>query len=427
MSPTTKAISGLVRDLRAQGSENIARDLRLRGIEPRTQLRGCDLSETDFHGLDFSEADFSDSNLKWTDFDRANLAGASFVGATLAQARLERADLTDADLRGANLRQTNLRRARFDGADLTGAVLDEWSPLGADFTGATLDTDAAAAVRITADPDRLLGEWTPASEDEEDEPPPPLSATSARLAMDGLLQCVYQAALFRCAGVDPVAFAPDAFEGPFSLFLDRTMTEIGVALNDARGELLLRRRGAVKKGHERSLPQVETHLGVCAILNRDFEEAAQFFESAMAQHKAQRDGVRVASLHTLEGLLALERLDHLTAVRKIRKAVEMFEGGGRPDGVLRHSICLAVLALQHGQLDRATQLMAKAAQTSAEPGPDLVAVSQTAIAGAIAWRLGASLEARAAWTKSATLLRDQIHDRCARLFDKLVEAAVSLS
>ena len=105
----------------------------------------------------------------------------------------------------------------------------------------------------------------------------------------------------------------------------------------------------------------------------------------------------------------------------------MFEGGGRPDGVMRHSICLTTLALQHGQLDRAAQLMAKAAQSWAEPGPDLVAAAQTAMAGALAWRYGAGLEAQTAWRKSAQLLRDEGHDRCALLFDKLNEGVDRLS
>lgn len=424
----TSAIAGLVRDLRQSGSGNLLRDLRLRGIDPRTQLRGCDLSETDMHGLDLRGFDLSDANLKWVDFDGAKLMEASFADSHLAQARLERADLTGADFRGATLRQTNLRRAIFEGADLTGAALAEWCPLGADFTDAVLDPPAAAAARIIANPDRLLSDWDPPPPDDPNEPPPPpLSAETIELLMDGLLQCVYQAALARCAGVDPSSYAPDRFRDPYALYLTHTQLEIGAALNDARGELLVQRRNATKAGREQALAQSEYHLGVIATLNREFEEAGQYLDLAMTKYRGFRDGVRVATLNSLLGLLALEQLDHLNAVRGIRKAVEMFESGGRADGVLRHSLCLSILAIQHGQFERAAQFTAKAASMTAEPGPDLTAVAQTAVGGALAWRMGAAPEARMAWRRSGDLLLEQGHKRCAIIFDKLIEGVDRLS
>lgn len=424
----TDAIAGLVRDLRQSGSGNLLRDLRLRGIDPKTQLRGCDLSETDMHGLDLSGFDLSGANLRWADFDGAKLVETNFANAHLAQARLERADLAGADFRGATLRQTNLRRAIFHGADFTGAALAEWCPLGADFTDAALDPPAAAAARVIANPDRLLSDWDPPPPDDPDAPPPPpLSDETIQLLMDGLLQCVYQAALARCAGVDPAAYAPEIFRAPYALYLTHTQLDIGAALNDARGELLVQRRSAIKAGREQALAQVEYHLGVIATLNREFEEAGQYLDRAMASYKRFRDGVRVATLNSLQGLLALEQLDHLNAVRRIRKAVEMFESGGRADGVLRHSLSLSILAIQHGQFERAAQFTAKAAAMTAEPGPDLTAVAQTAVGGALAWRMGATAEARMAWRRSGDLLREQGHRRCALIFDKLIEGVDRLS
>ncbi|PSB07240.1 low-complexity protein [Pleurocapsa sp. CCALA 161] len=89
-------------------------------------LRGADLSRSNFKERDFSGRDLSQANLSYADLsdtflhkiilEEANLQGANLKGANLLQANLRNADLRDANLIGADLSGSDLSGANLSGA-----------------------------------------------------------------------------------------------------------------------------------------------------------------------------------------------------------------------------------------------------------------------------------------------------------------------
>ena len=89
-------------------------------------LRGADLSRSNFKERDFSGRDLSQANLSYADLsdtflhkiilEGANLQGANLKGANLLQANLRNADLRDANLIGADLSGSDLSGANLNGA-----------------------------------------------------------------------------------------------------------------------------------------------------------------------------------------------------------------------------------------------------------------------------------------------------------------------
>ncbi|MUL38400.1 pentapeptide repeat-containing protein [Gloeocapsopsis dulcis] len=79
-------------------------------------LRGRDLSYTNFTKAKLEKADLSGSNLRNANLSRANLKNANLSGTDLRNANLSRANLKNANLVGANLDGANLSRAKLEGA-----------------------------------------------------------------------------------------------------------------------------------------------------------------------------------------------------------------------------------------------------------------------------------------------------------------------
>ena len=89
-------------------------------------LRGADLSRSNFKERDFSSHDLSEANLSYADLsdtflhkivlEKANLQGANLKGANLLQANLRYADLREANLIGADLSGSDLSGANLAGA-----------------------------------------------------------------------------------------------------------------------------------------------------------------------------------------------------------------------------------------------------------------------------------------------------------------------
>lgn len=89
-------------------------------------LRGADLSRSNFKEKDFSGRDLSQANLSYSDLsdtflhkiilEEANLQGANLKGANLLQANLRNADLRDTNLIGADLSGSDLSGANLSGA-----------------------------------------------------------------------------------------------------------------------------------------------------------------------------------------------------------------------------------------------------------------------------------------------------------------------
>ena len=94
-------------------------------------LKGSDLSLTNFHCAQLTKTNLEGANLENSDFGRASLKEANLKDANLSKAYLSYTDLEKADMRGADLShaymsQANLRGANLCGANLTGAkVTDE--------------------------------------------------------------------------------------------------------------------------------------------------------------------------------------------------------------------------------------------------------------------------------------------------------------
>ncbi len=102
-------LSELISKIFSKQTDNIIELLKLAGLNPKTDLRGMDLSQTDFSGQDLSHYRFDE-----VDFSSANLEGANLEGAIL----------TRANLNNAILRNTNLSKANLIDSDLIGAILE---------------------------------------------------------------------------------------------------------------------------------------------------------------------------------------------------------------------------------------------------------------------------------------------------------------
>ncbi len=92
-----------------------------RGFFKGADLKGINLSGTQFKLADLQKADLREAKLEWIDLTEANLREADLQRANLTKANLSGADLTEADLEGANLTQAELG----GGANLEGANLEE--------------------------------------------------------------------------------------------------------------------------------------------------------------------------------------------------------------------------------------------------------------------------------------------------------------
>jgi uncharacterized protein YjbI with pentapeptide repeats len=85
-----------------------------------TNLRGADLSYSEFVNVNFAFADLRGTTLNHTIFRVATFLGAKLGGATLSQAMLALVDLTDARLDGADFSDAVLHGAVFGDNDLSG-------------------------------------------------------------------------------------------------------------------------------------------------------------------------------------------------------------------------------------------------------------------------------------------------------------------
>ncbi|MEM8673896.1 MAG: pentapeptide repeat-containing protein [Cyanobacteria bacterium P01_G01_bin.67] len=103
-------------------------------------LRGADLSRSNFKEKDFSGRDLSQANLSYAD-----LSDTFLHKIILEEANLQGANLKGANLLQANLRNANLRDANLIGADLSGSDLS-----GADLSGAKVGFNNKIMVKITA-------------------------------------------------------------------------------------------------------------------------------------------------------------------------------------------------------------------------------------------------------------------------------------
>ena len=103
-------------------------------------LRGADLSRSNFKERDFAGQDLS----------RANLSYADLSDTFLHKIVLEEANLQGANLKGANLLQANLRNADLRDANLIGADLSGSDLSGANLSGAKVGFNNKIMVKITA-------------------------------------------------------------------------------------------------------------------------------------------------------------------------------------------------------------------------------------------------------------------------------------
>jgi curved DNA-binding protein CbpA len=103
-------------------------------------LRGADLSRSNFKERDFSGRDLSQANLSYADLSDTFLHKIILEGANLQGANLKGANLLQANLRNADLREANLIGADLSGSDLSGANLE----------GAKVGFNNKIMVKITA-------------------------------------------------------------------------------------------------------------------------------------------------------------------------------------------------------------------------------------------------------------------------------------
>ena len=103
-------------------------------------LRGADLSRSNFKERDFSGRDLSEANLSYADLSDTFLHKIILEGANLQGANLKGANLLQANLRNADLRDANLIGADLSGSDLSGANL----------SGAKVGFNNKIMVKITA-------------------------------------------------------------------------------------------------------------------------------------------------------------------------------------------------------------------------------------------------------------------------------------
>ncbi|MEO0925419.1 MAG: pentapeptide repeat-containing protein [Cyanobacteria bacterium J06643_13] len=103
-------------------------------------LRGADLSRSNFKEKDFSGRDLSQANLSYCDLSDTFLHKIILEEANLQGANLKGANLLQANLRNADLREVNLIGADLSGSDLSGANL----------SGAKVGFNNKIMVKITA-------------------------------------------------------------------------------------------------------------------------------------------------------------------------------------------------------------------------------------------------------------------------------------
>ena len=103
-------------------------------------LRGANLSRSNFKERDFSGRDLSGADLSYADLSDTFLHKIILEGANLQGANLKGANLLQANLRNANLKDANLIGADLSGSDLSGA----------DLSGAKVGFNNKIMVKITA-------------------------------------------------------------------------------------------------------------------------------------------------------------------------------------------------------------------------------------------------------------------------------------
>ena len=120
-------------------------DLREANLE-NTDLRGFDLSGTDFRRANLSYARMRYTQLKDCDFRRAWMHAVNLIEMDLRDtqfrlAKLDEARLGSADISGVELSNTSLQKARLNNCKMRGTLLFEADLSGADLRAADL-TDA---------------------------------------------------------------------------------------------------------------------------------------------------------------------------------------------------------------------------------------------------------------------------------------------
>jgi uncharacterized protein YjbI with pentapeptide repeats len=96
----------------------------------KVDLRGRNLTKSDFSGARLKQARLANANLSWALLDFADMTDTDLRGANLTGASLVETTLWNADLRGAdlsscrNIIMANLRRARYDDSTRWPRALD---------------------------------------------------------------------------------------------------------------------------------------------------------------------------------------------------------------------------------------------------------------------------------------------------------------
>lgn len=102
------------------------------GFFPGADLRGRDLSNSNFEGANFEGADFRDTVLDGVNFNGANLIGALFSDAHFDGTSFRASDLSGADFRGSFFRSHNPHdwdRATLADANFKGVTVGEIEPI----------------------------------------------------------------------------------------------------------------------------------------------------------------------------------------------------------------------------------------------------------------------------------------------------------
>ncbi|MEL6578675.1 MAG: pentapeptide repeat-containing protein [Cyanobacteria bacterium J06621_12] len=129
------------KDFRQTSSSSASRPAEKAHRRPYSKdLRGADLSKSNFKERDFSGRDLSQADLSYSD-----LSDTFLHKIILEEANLQGANLKGANLLQANLRNADLREANLIGADLSGSDLS-----GANLSGAKVGFNKKIMVKITA-------------------------------------------------------------------------------------------------------------------------------------------------------------------------------------------------------------------------------------------------------------------------------------
>ena len=104
----------------------------------------------DLKGADLSRSNFKEKDLSGRDLSQADLSYADLSDSFLHKIVLEEANLQGANLKGANLLQANLRKANLKEANLIGADLSGSDLSGADLSGAKVGFNNKVMVKLTA-------------------------------------------------------------------------------------------------------------------------------------------------------------------------------------------------------------------------------------------------------------------------------------